>query len=105
MTPPHPGAETKDRCPSCAEGRLGAWSYIRMGGEIATLGKGALAARECDRCCAVQVATTSAANREAEPRKHSPGGDLLHGVLNNLARAVTELWEAVWAARRTRGGR
>lgn len=68
------------------------------------LGTRALAGRECDRCHRVQVAATAppaAAAVTPATRKHSPGSDLLHGVLLNLANAISELWVAL-PRRRTR---
>lgn len=62
------------------------------------LGIRALAGRQCDRCHLVQVATTSPPAAGTHPpaahRKHSPGSDLLQGVLGNLRVALAELWRA-----------
>ena len=100
MTPTTPVEDTAQPCPTCTEGRLGPWSHVRARGEIAMLGSRALAARECDRCHLVQVATTTppATKTTAAERRHSPGSDLLQGVLLNLSAAIAELWKALWAA-------
>lgn len=62
------------------------------------LGGRALAGRECDRCHMVQLATASPPAAGGQPladrRKHSPGSDLLQGVLGNLRMAIAELWRA-----------
>lgn len=62
------------------------------------LGPRALAGRQCDRCQMVQLATTSPPAAGTQPpaaqRKHSPGSDLLQGVLGNLRVALAELWVA-----------
>lgn len=68
------------------------------------LGSRALAGRPCDRCHMVQLATTSPPAAGAQPlaaRTHSPGSDLLQGVLGNLRMAIAELWRA--RPRRRRG--
>jgi hypothetical protein len=87
--------EPSTPCPACPDGRLGAWSHVRAGGQIALIGERALAARECDRCHQLQVAgTTPPTKSTSRVPAASTRTDLLSGLARNLAAACAELWAA-----------
>lgn len=91
-------------CRACAEGRMGPWAPLLVGGELARLGEMVLVGRPCDRCRGVEIAARKPGRATAVAGRHrarSPGADLLHGLARNLAGAAAELW--AMRPRRRRG--
>ncbi len=81
-----------DACRVCGTGRLAAWSVLRVGSAIVSVGPAVLIGSVCDRCAHVELRARAESHPPVRaPAPASAGGDLLAGVLANLSAALREI--------------